>query len=349
MSLVILVAGIAIVLGALHVAATVVAPFLLGMVLALIFWPVLMWLRTHGLGIVPSLLVLVVGLALGVGLIALVIGSSISGMASHIDVYTEELSTRLQSLDAWFASNGIHDVNLASLLSPDAISALFSALVGAPTSALFQGFVILLLLLFFLVEGQAIADRIRLSLDEGDPNPARLARYGRDVGQYFALRAAVNAITGTGVAIVLWLLGVDFPLLWGVLTFFLSFIPYIGMFLASVPSVLLAWAEYDLPHAIVVAIALTIVNATAENLVQPALMHKGLNLSPTLVFVSVFFWGWLLPGGGSFLAIPISLGLLVILANFPAARWFTDAVTTSATVDGSDEVSGDSIPTEATT
>jgi predicted PurR-regulated permease PerM len=208
MSLAILVAGIAIVLGALHLAATVVAPFLLGMVLALIFWPVFIWLRTHCLGIVASLLVLVVGLALGVGLIVLVIGSSISGMASRLDIYTQELSARLQSLDAWFASNGIHDVNLASVL----------------TSALYQGFVILLLPLFFLVEGQAIADRIRLSLDEGNPNPARLAKYGRDVGQYFALRAAVNAITGTGVAIVLWLLVVDVPLLWGVLTFFLSFI-----------------------------------------------------------------------------------------------------------------------------
>jgi predicted PurR-regulated permease PerM len=72
-------------------------------------------------------------------------------------------------------------------------------------------------------------------------------------------------------------LGVDFPLLWGVLTFFLSFIPYIGMFVASVPSVLLAWAEYDLGRALLVIVALTVVNATAENLLQPVLMHKGLH------------------------------------------------------------------------
>jgi AI-2 transport protein TqsA len=345
-SLVLLVAAIAIVLAALHVAATVVTPFLLAMVLALIFWPLLVWLRTRGLGTLPALIVLVVGLLAGVGLIALVIGSSISGMASRIGVYTQDLSARLQSLDAWFASNGLTDVNLASLLAPDTVASLFSALVSALTSALGQAFVILLLLLFFLVEGRAIADRVQLSLDAHDPNPARLARFGRDVGQYFALRAAVNAITGAGVALVLWLLGVDFPLLWGVLTFFLSFIPYIGMFLASVPSVLLAWAEYDLTHAIVVALALTIVNATAENLVQPALMHKGLNLSPTFVFVSVFFWGWLLPGGGSFLAIPISLGLLAILANFPDAGWFVGAVTTSSPPGEEHESGGAPAPAE---
>jgi predicted PurR-regulated permease PerM len=336
-SLVLLVAALAVVLGALHVASAIVSPFLLAMVLALIFWPLLVWLRSRGLGLVSALIVLVLGLLVGVGLIALVIGSSISGMASRMDMYTEELSAKLQGLDTWLASQGLTDVNLASLLPPDTIAALFGALVNALTSALYQGFVILLMLLFFLIEGPAIAQRIRLSLDQSDPNPARLGQFGRDVGQYFALRAAVNAITGAGVALVLWLLGVDFPLLWGVLTFFLSFIPYIGMFLASVPSVLLARAEYDLTHAVVVGLALTVVNATAENLVQPALMHKGLNLSPTFVFVSVLFWGWLLPGGGSFLAIPISLGLLAILANFPAARWFTEAVTTSSALGGAHE------------
>ena len=325
--LVLLVAGVALVLGALHVAASVVTPFLLAMVLAFILWPLFAWLRMKGLPSVLALIVLAAGLLIGLGLLALVIGSSISAMASRIGVYTQDLSARAQSLDAWFANHGL-TVSFASVLSPDTITALFGALVDGLTGALYQGLVILLLLLFFLVEGPAIAERLRRSLDEDDPNPARLVAFGRDVGQYFALRAAVNAITGAGVTLVLWLLGVDFPLLWGVLTFFLSFIPYIGMFLASVPSVLLAWAEYDLAHAVVVAVALTIVNATAENLVQPALMHKGLNLSPTFVFVSVIFWGWLLPGGGSFLAIPISLGLLAVLANFSAATWFVDTVTT---------------------
>jgi predicted PurR-regulated permease PerM len=343
-SLVLLVAAIAIVLGALHFAASVVSPLLLSMVLALIFWPLFVWLRRHGLGIVAALIVLLVGLLASAGLLALVIGSSISSMASRIGFYADELSARLQNLDAWFASYGVSDVNLASLLSPEAIASLFGAFVGVLTSALYQALVILLLLLFFLVEGPAIAERIRLSLDEGDPNPARMAKFGRDVGQYFILRAGVNAVTGTGVALVLWLLGVDFPLLWGVLTFFLSFIPYIGMFLASVPSVLLAWAEYDLAHAVVVALALTIVNATAENLVQPALMHKGLNLSPTFVFVSVLFWGWLLPGGGSFLAIPISLGLLAIMANFPDAGWFVGAVTTSSPAGEPHESGGGPVP-----
>src|SRR5262249_36224272 len=152
--------------------------------------------------------------------------------------------------------------------------------------------------LFFLGEGAALVDRLRAALGEHSPTFHTITEYGRDIGRYFALRAAVNAVTGLGVALVLFLLGVDFPLLWGVLTFFLSFIPYIGMFLASTPSVLLAYAEFDLTRALIVVVALTTVNALAENLVQPMLMSRGLHLSPTFVFVSIVFWTFLLGGSG---------------------------------------------------
>jgi predicted PurR-regulated permease PerM len=91
--------------------------------------------------------------------------------------------------------------------------------------------------------------------------------------------------------------------------------------------VLLAFAEFDLARALLVVIALTLVNALAENLVQPALMSRGLHLSPTLVFLSVVFWSFVLGGGGSFLAVPLSLGVLTIAARFASTRWLTAAGT----------------------
>jgi predicted PurR-regulated permease PerM len=328
-------AAIAIVLGALHVGSAFVTPVLLALVLALIFWPVYTWLRRRGLASWLALLALLVALVVGFLLLVTLVAYSMSSMATRLTTYSEQLSVNLQQLDAWLRSHGLADADLVDLLSPQTLASLFAWLAGALAGALRQAFIILLLLLFFVAEGPFIMARLRASLREGDPNIARLSVYGRDVSQYFILRAAVNAVTGAGVTLVLWLLGVDFPLLWGVLTFFLSFIPYIGMFVASVPSVLLAWAEYDLGRALVVIVALTVVNATAENLVQPALMHRGLHLSPTFVILSVFFWSSLLSGGGSFLAVPLSLAVLMLLANFPAARWVVNAATTRVDAESS--------------
>src|SRR4029453_5623748 len=117
-SVVVLCAGIAIVLAALHLAAEIVSPILLALVLALIFWPVYTWLRGKGLGTLPALIVLLVGLVVGVGLVVVVIVYSINGMANRLVVYADNLSEHVRTLDAVVASLGLTDSNLANLLSP---------------------------------------------------------------------------------------------------------------------------------------------------------------------------------------------------------------------------------------
>ena len=64
------------------------------------------------------------------------------------------------------------------------------------------------------------------------------------------LRAIVNLVTGAGVTVLLLVLRVDFPLMWGILAFFLSFIPWIGLPLAVAPAVVLALAEYGLDQGV---------------------------------------------------------------------------------------------------
>jgi AI-2 transport protein TqsA len=69
------------------------------------------------------------------------------------------------------------------------------------------------------------------------------------VVRQFGLRAVIDLATGAGVAILLFVLGVDFPLMWGILRCFLSFVPYIGLVLAVAPAVLLALGK-RLPHIV---------------------------------------------------------------------------------------------------
>jgi predicted PurR-regulated permease PerM len=290
---------------------------------------VLTWLRRRTSTVV-ALVLLLVALAVGSGLLGLVIVSSTGGLLSRLQLYSDHLSADVGRIDGWLQANGAPQDSLASVLSPETFGAGLRWLTSTLISALSVGFVVLMMVAFFLIEGPSLSKRLCDSLAQDSSAPAQLVTLVHDVGQYFLLRTLVNAVTGAGVTLALWLLGVDFPLLWGTLTFFLSFIPYVGMLLASIPSVLLAWAEFGLPHAVVVGVALTVVNALAENVVQPTLMHTGLRLSPTFVFVSVFFCGWLLGGAGSFLAIPISLAALALLTNVPSARWLVHTMRTGS-------------------
>jgi AI-2 transport protein TqsA len=142
----------------------------------------------------------------------------------------------------------------------------------------------------------------------------------------FGLRAIVNLVTGAGVTVLMFLLGVDFPLMWGILTFFLSFVPYIGLVLAVAPAVVLALAEFGVTRAVLVIAGVIVINILAENVLSPMMMGRGLNISPTIVFLSFIFWAWLLGGPGAFLALPITLFVAVMFDTFPETRWLASLI-----------------------
>jgi AI-2 transport protein TqsA len=71
---------------------------------------------------------------------------------------------------------------------------------------------------------------------------------------------------------------------------------------------------------VVVAVVM-VVNILAENVLSPTLMGRGLDISPTVVFLSFIFWTWLLGGPGAFLALPITLFVAGMFETFPETRW----------------------------
>jgi predicted PurR-regulated permease PerM len=121
--------------------------------------------------------------------------------------------------------------------------------------------------------------------------------------------------------VLLWLIGVEFAFLWGLLAFLLSYIPYIGLVLEAIPAVLLAWIQFGLGPALLVIAGYGILNIVAENVVSPNLMGQGLKLSILTVFLSLILWGWLLGFMGTLLAAPLTVLLKVILDSSDETRW----------------------------
>jgi AI-2 transport protein TqsA len=121
-------------------------------------------------------------------------------------------------------------------------------------------------------------------------------------------------------------LRVDFPLMWGILAFFLSFIPWIGLPLAVAPAVVLALAEHGVTTAVLVVVGVIVINVLAENALSPMLMGRGLSLSPTVLFLGFIFWAWLLGGPGAFLAAPLTIFLVLMLETFPETRWLASVM-----------------------
>jgi predicted PurR-regulated permease PerM len=88
-----------------------------------------------------------------------------------------------------------------------------------------------------------------------------------------------------------------------------------------IPPVLIAWVTLSVPTAAIVFVGYVVINGSVENLIKPRIMGQGLNLSPLVVFVSLFFWGWLLEAIGAILAVPLTMTILSVLDSFEATRW----------------------------
>ena len=305
----------------MRLAAPILNPILFAVVLALLFSPIYAWLRRHRIPTPLALVFMLVGLTVLFVGIFLIMGVSIARFSGDIASYTGKLNVQVSNLQDLAKSAGLSDVNIRDAVKPSALAGAIGSVLAGVADFLSNLFLILVIVLFLLAEGPAIMNRLRASAGSDHPQVERLTVFGRNVVRQLGLRAIVNLVTGAGVVVLMFVCGVDFPLMWGILTFFLSFIPWIGLPLAVAPAVVLALAEHGLERALLVIAGVIVINILAENALSPMLMGRGLSLSPTVLFIGFIFWAWLLGGPGAFLAAPLTIFLVLMLETFPETRW----------------------------
>ncbi len=130
----------------------------------------------------------------------------------------------------------------------------------------------------------------------------------------------VNFLVGLGNVVFLLVLGVDYAVLWGLLAWFMGYIPSIGFIIALIPPVLMAYAQYGLQTALIVLVGYILINGGVQNFYQPKVMGDRLKISPVIVFIGLFVWGFLLGGIGAILAVPMTILMLTIMENFEGTR-----------------------------
>jgi predicted PurR-regulated permease PerM len=312
-----------IVFAGLRASAPIFNPILFAAVLAIIFHPLYVWLRKR-LPTALAIVLIMFGLIALFGTIGWIVTLSATRLTTQLTFYATQLEGRLDTLDRLLERLWAADVNIGALLNSSAIVNAAGLVLGSLVTFFGNTVLILLLILFFLLEGPALIERLRESFARDNETIKRLLGFGSRVGRQFGLRAIINAVVAVAYSLFLWLLGVDYPLLWGVLTFFLGYIPYLGIMLAGLPGVLLALAQFGFGSALLVVVGLTVINMSAENLLVPLLMGRGFSLSPTAVFLTFYFWTWLLGTTGAFLSMPLLFLSVIVFESFRETRWIAN-------------------------
>ena len=323
-------AALVVVFVGMPLAAPILNPILFALVLALLFSPIYAWLRRHRIPTALALVIMLIGLSVLFLGIFLIMGISIARFSGDIASYAGKLNVQVGNVEELVKGLGLSEVNIREAVKPSALAGAIGSVLSGVADFLSNLFLILVIVLFLLAEGPTMMDRLRSSAGRNHPQVERLSVFGQNVVRQLGLRAIVNLVTGAGVTVLMFVLGVDFPLMWGILTFFLSFIPWIGLPLAVAPAVVLALAEHGIDRALLAILGVIVINILAENALSPMLMGRGLSISPTVLFIGFIFWAWLLGGPGAFLAAPLTIFLILMLDTFPETRWLASVMGMSA-------------------
>jgi len=179
---------------------------------------------------------------------------------------------------------------------------------------------VLIMLIFMLMEAARIPDKVKEAFDGRDLSNEYFKKIADDTWNYMKIKTVICFFTGLTTTIGLWFLGVEYALLWGLLMFFLNYIPNIGQVIASLPPILLALIDGGVSLAIWVTVWLIVVNAFWGIGIEPRFMGSGLGISTLVVLLSLIFWGWLLGPVGMFLSAPLTMVVKIVLQNDPKTK-----------------------------
>ena len=317
-ALVILVAG-------MKQAAPLLVPFLLAIFIAVISFPLMSRLQQSGFsrGLSLTLVILLVVL-IGIGLTVL-IGSSLTDFSRTLPEYQSRISAEWGQAIQWLNEHGISAAeNLKELADPAAAMGLISSILKGFGNVLTNSFLIILTVIFILMEAAGLTQKVLLVSDQEDAQPAKnnfSQVFVEKLRNYMSMKTIISMITGLIVAIAMWLIGLDYPVLWGVLAFMLNFVPNIGSIIAAVPAVMLALVQLGVSSALLVTAVYVAVNVLIGSVIEPRYMGKGLGLSTLVVFVSLVFWGWVLGPVGMLLSVPLTITVKLALDSEPETQW----------------------------
>jgi predicted PurR-regulated permease PerM len=295
-------------------------PIFLSIFISIIIYPFLIWLTKKGLSYNLSVLLTLIGtLALG----AAIMGFLVYTLAQLV----KALPTLTINSSGFLAQYGNQIITFIVDNIPISDSA---GLIAIGTFLLFS-------VIFLVYELPQIKKRLIKGFGADSPTLNKTFSLVRDTIEYFVIRAKVNFLYGIGVSAILFIFDINFAVLWGLLTFFLGFIPYVGIIIAAIPPVLVAWAKYGIMGAILMGLFFVIINTVAESIIFPKLTGKGLQMSVYVVFVSLFVWGWVLGPTGFLIGVPLTLIVIRYLENFEETRWLASLMTSDEEEDNKEK------------
>ncbi|MFD6319559.1 AI-2E family transporter [Methylorubrum thiocyanatum] len=347
-----------VVIAALYYGREVFIPLVLAILLSFVLAPVVSFLRRIHLGRVPSVIIavlLALGIILGIGA---VLGTQVASLATDLPRYQTTVQQKLSGLQEGLLGRAnallqrinhqVHDASqkasaagttaaspaggptpqaqLVRVQEPDPSPlTLAHNILGPIVEPLTTVGIVLVVVVFLLMQREDLRNRLIRLFGSSDLHRTTIAMddAASRLGTYFLAQLGMNAAFGVLIGLGLWAIGVPSPILWGVFSALMRFVPYIGAFISGLlPVALAAAVDPGWSMAVWTAALFLIAEPLFGHVIEPLLYGHSTGLSPFAVIVSTLFWGFLWGPVGLILATPFTVCLVVLGRHVESLEFF---------------------------
>ncbi len=300
----------------LRTLSNIFVPLILAIFFAYLFAPAVEFLAKYRIPRIVTLFIL-----LGViSVTGIFIAQMLSNNIREFIVFWPTLESKLlSSIEAFFKNYfRIETKNILEILQSTRVTDVLSNFLNVSMNAIGQLLLTLLILVFIYLTYKNYPRLIRKAFTaQRAQNIFEIVKnINVQIMKYIMIKTLMSAGTGilTGVACALF--GVKFAVLWGFLAFLFNYIPYIGSLAAIILPIILSFLQFPGSYLpVFTALSLIVIQVTIGSYLDPEVMGTRFNLSPILILLSLFFWGYVWGLVGAFLAVPITAVIKIIAQN----------------------------------
>lgn len=298
----------------MQAAQRILVPILVALFLAVICTPLLNGMRRLR---IPGGIAVFVIVAAIIGILALAaafVGGSVAEFTARLPFYEQQLNSKLAALATQFDQQ-LSIGELLDQIQPASPMELVANLFTGLQSLFANFFLIIFTVIFLLLEASTMPRKLQLVLAGSHADPDYFKRFTGSVQRYLGLKTIISLVTGALAGALTAVVGLDFPVLWGLLAFLFNYVPTIGSLIAAIPPIALALVQFGVVQSAVIAIGYLVLNVIIGGLVEPRVMGRGLGLSTLVVFLSLVFWGWVFGPVGMLLSVPLTMTAKIALES----------------------------------
>jgi AI-2 transport protein TqsA len=267
---------------------------------------------------------LVISLFLLMGLVIIIMNIISQNVNEVIQVaprYQENIFRIVDHLDDIFHINTLNTFN--GFFKNLNLQQIVMNIYGVFTSLMGSALIISLYVIFLFVEQHYFEQKFRALAGKKSRHfvESLISQIGKDTQVYLGIKTLLSLSTAVPSWLIMKLVGLDFAEFWALLIFFLNYIPNIGAIIATVFPSLLALIQFTTIFPfLIVSLGIVFIQFIIGNFVEPRFLSRSLNLSPLVIIISLAFWGSIWGVIGMFLAVPITVMLMIVFTHFDVTR-----------------------------